>query len=240
MNKEELAKHLSKNDGLDRGGEIRTAADEDGNVFVFSENKYGCPVIDVLVEGQGKETAYFKTGKGEITVYEETGRMLEETDPREAAISGRWYPETVPVQKEVPDVMTVQLMKGNDKLGSYYVGHDTTKSGRESLGQLIWKEDIGSYHSDSINVELLRKRLTLITIPKVLPAMSNASNKRGKPPDRKKCRTWRSCKRLCIPSAAVWNKPFRHDKQKSPAEKAGDFLCTENPRPGRGDLFFMV
>ena len=117
MNKEELAKHLSKNDGLDRGGEIRTAADEDGNVFVFSENKYGCPVIDVLVEGQGKETAYFKTGKGEITVYEETGRMLEETDPREAAISGRWYPETVPVQKEVPDVMTVQLMKGNDQAG---------------------------------------------------------------------------------------------------------------------------
>lgn len=51
MNKEEFAKHLSKNDGLDRGGEIRTAADEDGNVFVFSENKYGCPVIDVLVEG---------------------------------------------------------------------------------------------------------------------------------------------------------------------------------------------
>ena len=159
MNKEEFAKHLSKNDGLDRDGEIRTAADEDGNVFVFSENKYGCPVIDVLVEGQGKETAYFKTGKGEITVYEETGRMLEETDPREAAISGRWYPETVPVQKEVPDVMTVQLMKGNDKLGSYYVGHDTTKSGRENLGQLIWKEDIGSYHSGSINVELLRKAI---------------------------------------------------------------------------------
>ena len=165
MNKEELAKHLSKNDGLDRGGEIRTAADEDGNVFVFSENKYGCPVIDVLVEGQGKETAYFKTGKGEITVYEETGRMLEETDPREAAISGRWYPETVPVQKEVPDVMTVQLMKGNDKLGSYYVGHDTTKSGRESLGQLIWKEDIGSYHSDSINVELLRKAIDAYNDP---------------------------------------------------------------------------
>lgn len=37
MNKEEFAKHLSKNDGLDRDGEIRTAADEDGNVFVFSE-----------------------------------------------------------------------------------------------------------------------------------------------------------------------------------------------------------
>ena len=61
MNKEEFAKHLSKNDGLDRDGEIRTAADEDGNVFVFSENKYGCPVIDVLVECQRKETAYFNT-----------------------------------------------------------------------------------------------------------------------------------------------------------------------------------
>ena len=160
MNKEEFVKHLSKNDGLDRDGEIRTAADEDGNVFVFSENKYGCPVIDVLVEGQGKQPAYFKTGKGEITVYEKTGRMLEETDPREAAISGRWYPETVPVQKEVPDVMTVQLMKGNDKLGSYYVGHDTTKSSRESLGQLIWKEDIGS-----INVELLRKAIDAYNDP---------------------------------------------------------------------------
>lgn len=165
MNKKEFAEHLSKSDGLDRSGEIRTAADEDGNVFLFSENKYGCPVIDILIEGKGKETAYFKTGNGQIAVYEETGRMLEETDPREAAISGRWYPETVRVMKEVPDVMTVQVMKDNEKVGSYYVGTNTTKSKREELGQLIWKGDIGSYLDDKVNVELFDKAIDAYNNP---------------------------------------------------------------------------
>lgn len=162
MNKEELANHLSKNDGLDRGGEIRTAADEDGNVFVFSENKYGCPVIDVLVEGQGKETAYFKTGSGEIVEYEKV--MYEETDPELIELKGQYHLITKPFMKPVPDVITVQVMNGNKEVLSRCTG--ASKSKREKAGICILDVDVEFYNdNDGANFTLLRKAINAYNDP---------------------------------------------------------------------------
>ena len=162
MDKEEFAEHLSKNDGLDRGGEIRTAADEDGNVFVFSENKYGCPVIDVLVEGQGKDTAYFLSGSGEIVVYEKV--MYEETDPELIELKGRYHLITKPFMKPVPDVITVQVLNGNKEVQSCCTR--SSKSEREKKGMHIQEEDLGFYSDiDGANFTLLRKAIRAYNDP---------------------------------------------------------------------------
>lgn len=174
MDKNEFVKKLSNYDGLDRQEPIETVADEDGNVFVFSQNKYGCPVIDVLSEGKDKETLYVSTQKGKATEYRPTGRRLEEKDPREAAIYGRYYDETVSVKVDVDDVLNLKIVRGADMVIDDYVlqaAYSTSrKSVREKTGMLLYPGDLPDFCAAKVNLQLLTKAVKAYNKPKEFAA----------------------------------------------------------------------
>lgn len=175
MDKKEFVNQLSVYDGLDRGEPIKTVADEDGNIFIFSQNKYGCPVIDVLVEGQDKETLYVSTQKGEAVEYRPTGRLLEETDPREAAINGPYYKEIVPVGIMVDDILALKIMKGaavvtnNCILRNSDYSESKTQRLRKGDGTLLYPHDISNY-APKESIPLLQKAVTAYNEPEQFAA----------------------------------------------------------------------
>ena len=122
MDKEEFAKKMTGYDGLDRGGDIRTTVDEDGNVFMFSENQYGCPVIDVLVEGQDKMTLYYMTRPGTAKIDERTNRVYEPEDEEMALRYGRLFHNVSTTDKKAEDLMVLKIAKGIEVHDEGFVG----------------------------------------------------------------------------------------------------------------------
>lgn len=167
MDKEEFARRMSENDGLDRGGNIRTTADEDGNVFIFSENKYGCPVIDVLVEGKDKETLYYMAQPGRARVDERTGRVHEPEDPERSGKYGRLFSHVSIVEKRADDLMALKIAKGSKVVDEGFVGGfgSLTKTERQQAGKMAECDDVPFRAEKYVNTSLLKKAINAYNDP---------------------------------------------------------------------------
>ncbi len=167
MDKEEFAKKMTGYDGLDRGGDIRTTVDEDGNVFMFSENQYGCPVIDVLVEGQDKMTLYYMTRPGTAKIDERTNRVYEPEDGEMALRYGRLFHNVSTTDKKAEDLMVLKIAKGIEVHDEGFVGgaDSLTKSDRKRKGRMVECEDV-PYRADKyVNTSLLKKAINAYNHP---------------------------------------------------------------------------
>ena len=181
MEKEEFARRMSENDGLDRGGNIRSAADEDGNVFIFSENKYGCPVIDVLVEGKDKETLYYMAQPGRARIDERTGRVYEPEDPEQSGKYGRLFSHVSIIEKSADDLMALKIAKGSKVVDEGFVGGFGSLTKPNASRRARWR-NVMTFPSARKNMSTpvcSKKRSMPITIRNVSPAMSSSSNKTG-------------------------------------------------------------
>ncbi len=167
MDKEEFARRMSENDGLDRGGNIRSTADEDENVFIFSENKYGCPVIDVLVEGKDKETLYYMAQPGRARVDERTGRVYEPEDPEKSGKYGRLFSHVSIVEKSANDLMALKIAKGSKVVDEGFVGGfgSLTKTERQQAGKMAECDDVPSRAEKYVNTSLLKKAINAYNNP---------------------------------------------------------------------------
>ena len=167
MEKEEFARRMSENDGLDRGGNIRSAADEDGNVFIFSENKYGCPVIDVLVEGKDKETLYYMAQPGRARIDERTGRVYEPEDLEQSGKYGRLFSHVSIIEKSADDLMALKIAKGSKVVDEGFVGGfgSLTKTERQQAGKMAECDDVPFRAEKYVNTSLLKKAINAYNDP---------------------------------------------------------------------------
>ncbi len=167
MEKEEFARRMSENDGLDRGGNIRSSADEDGNVFIFSENKYGCPVIDVLVEGKDKETLYYMAQPGRARIDERTGRVYEPEDPEQSGKYGRLFSHVSIIEKSADDLMALKIAKGSKVVDEGFVGGfgSLTKTERQQAGKMAECDDVPFRAEKYVNTSLLKKAINAYNDP---------------------------------------------------------------------------